>query len=53
MKIFLTITLPFVLTYTVLARVWQEIKGIPLYIKCDVSMEWAYYLAIMRGEIKK
>lgn len=52
-KIAMTICLPFILTHVVLARVWQEIKDIPFYIKCDVGMEWAYYKSVMRGEIER
>ena len=37
LKIFMTVMLPFVLIYTIVSRIWAEIRFIPGYVRCDVA----------------
>lgn len=49
LKIFLTITLPMGLIYTIFSRTWSEIKTIPFYIKSDLAADIESYKNIMRS----
>jgi len=49
-KILSTISLPFVLIYTVVRVVWSEVKTIPFFVASNVRQELAEYKRIMNRD---
>lgn len=52
-KTVLVIGLPFIVIMTIIRRTWDEVKSIPLYIRCDIGEEWEYLVRMMRMSKKE
>lgn len=48
-KIFITLSMPVMMVFTIMKVVVSEISTIPFYLWIELRSDWASYLRLMRG----